>query len=116
MKPTLAWTKIVEQISQEFVALEESFAKRGCLTAEAWKRHAAIARTIAEGPVREAREAREIAFAAYQEQAVTLLFLLDAQRTETEAAMLQSDAVSQYRKSRLELEAAVGSPLEGEAR
>ena len=107
-----------EQRRQEaFVRAAESIVLAEIeAAAEAWRRHAAIAQSVSAGPVRQAKEARAIAFAAYQEQAVNLLFLLDAQRTETEAALLEAKAIAQYRTSRREFEAAVGKPLQGEAR
>lgn len=94
-------------------ALEAQVLNRIEAAADAWRRHAAIARGTAEGPARRAREAREIAAAAYREQGVSLLFLLDAQRTETDAALAAAQAHEQYRLSRAALEAAAGETLEG---
>ncbi len=97
-------------------AAETRVVARVTAAARAWERQAELARSITEDTARQALEAREIAMAAYREQGVDLLFLLDAQRTETEVALLAAQAITQYRSSRLDFETAVGRPIEGERR
>jgi cobalt-zinc-cadmium efflux system outer membrane protein len=54
---------------------------------------------LESGLLERARESFRIACAAYQEQGTDLLFLLDAQRAQNDAALLSAQAVADYRSS-----------------
>lgn len=52
---------------------------------------------LESGLLERARESYQIARAAYQEQGTDLLFLLDAQRAQNDAALLSAQALADYR-------------------
>lgn len=71
------------------------------------------ARRLRGGFLQRAEESRQIALAAYQEGAVSLLQVLDASRTLADARLTYYRTLFTQRQSILELQAAIGaSPLE----
>ena len=76
------------------------------------ERRMAIAQSIRSGVRERAAETFRIARAAYQEQGVDLLFLLDAQRSLNEIELLYAQSVLDYRLSQERLAAATGYATE----
>lgn len=77
----------------------------------ALSRRAELLKSIESGLSSRAAETYEIAVAAYREEAVDLIYLLDALRARNEAALVRLQALYDYQFARLDLEAAVGAPL-----
>lgn len=63
---------------------------------------------LESGLLERARESFQIARAAYQEQGTDLLFLLDAQRAQNDAALLSAQALADYRSSVARLQTVSG--------
>lgn len=72
------------------------------------ERRLALAQSIRSGARAHAAETFRIARAAYQEQGVELLFLLDAQRSLNEIELLYAQSLLDYRLSQERLAAATG--------
>jgi cobalt-zinc-cadmium efflux system outer membrane protein len=72
------------------------------------ERRRAIVASIRGGVRERAAETFRIARAAYQEQGVDLLFLLDAQRSRNEIELLYAQSLLDYRLSQERLAAATG--------
>lgn len=76
-------------------------------------RRGEIVRSLETGVVEQAVETHRIAQAAYREEAVELLFVLDALRTRNEVELLYSQALFDYELSRERLLAVTATAVEG---
>lgn len=78
----------------------------------AWRSSAALVESLSAGATKKAEEAYRILFAAYEENAVDLTDVLNAQEVRNETELLVVEARARYRAARLDLEAALGGLIE----
>jgi cobalt-zinc-cadmium efflux system outer membrane protein len=72
------------------------------------RRRARMLTAVETRLMQHAQTTSQITLAAYQEGGIELLDVLDAQRSQIETGLLQSQILYDYQLSRIELEAAVG--------
>lgn len=104
----------LEMLERSALRAEEARVRNEIAAGAAAVRHRGeLLETLGTGMGNRAQETFDIAQAAYREGAVGLLYLLDAQRSSSDMALLRNQVLFDYQLSWVDLETAVGSELDG---
>jgi cobalt-zinc-cadmium efflux system outer membrane protein len=109
---TGAIEQAVAEVHQQEASLRATRARVQAEVAAALagvRRRARMLTAVETRLMQRAQTTSQITLAAYQEGGIELLDVLDAQRSQIETGLLQSQILYDYQLSRIELEAAVGT-------
>lgn len=109
---TAASTARHEAERERLRAVQAQVRAEVAAAAETVERRAELLGSLEQRVVAGAEEAYQISLAAYREQAMELVSLLDTQRSLQQARLLYTDAAGAYQLAVVDLETALGAPVE----